>query len=129
MQLTLRLLDDVQTVNSWEAVTEISVIAGDPQEIYVQLLDARKKACPSDGPMRYMPAAGAELEVVLDSIDADKKVTKAASQPFANDASIWRIQLTAIESAKLAGTVNLVFSLTEGTRVASGRLMARVLVS
>lgn len=130
MQLTLRLLDDVQNVNSWEPVTELNVTSGDPQTVYVQLINAARHRCgyENEAPMRYMPAVGATMSLIFDNIDAAKKVTKTASQPFSNDTSIWKVDLTAQETAKLAGTVAIVSTLTEGTRVVTGRLLAALLV-
>jgi hypothetical protein len=75
-----------------------------------------------------MPAAGALLSVVFDSIDVAKKITKVASQPFATDGSIWKVDLTTQDTAKLVGTVGMSFTLTEGTRVVTGRRLAALMV-
>lgn len=131
MQLTLRLLDDAQNVNSWEPVTDLVVAAGDPQAIFFQVVVNNPKRNAACGPvenMRYMPEAGATMSVVLDNIDVAKKVTKVAVQPFATDGSIWRVDLTSQDSTKLAGTVSVSFALTEGLRVVSGRLLAALTV-
>lgn len=129
MKLSLRLLDDVASVNSMEAVTELSVTSGDPQTVFVQLIDAVRHRDDANAPaVRYMPAAGATMSLVFDNIDTAKKVTKVASQPFATDGSVWKVDLTTQDTAKLSGTVSLVFTLTEGTRVVSGRLQAALLV-
>lgn len=127
MQLTIRPLEDVQTVNSWRPATELVVSTGDPLEIVFQLVYA-KNPCGGDEVRRYMPATGATLTLVLDNLDNAKKVTKVATQPFSSDGSIWRVALTAQDTAKLAGTVTWLFTLTEGTRVVTGRLQAAMAV-
>lgn len=126
MKLGLRVLDDVQTVNSLEEATEVSVVSGDPVDLYFQLVDGlRDAASPA---YRYMPTAGATLSLILDNLDIAKRVTKVASQPF-SDLSIWKVSLTALETAKLKGTVSLLFTLTEGSVSRNGRALAAVLVS
>lgn len=131
MQLSIRPLDDVQSVNSLESATQLSVSKGDPVTLYFQLIDAVRHKCGvSECPAtRYMPAAGAALSLVLDSIDDAKKVTKTASQPFAQDPSIWKIDLQALDTAKLSGTISVAFTLTEGSLVRTGRILAAVLVA
>jgi hypothetical protein len=129
MQLSLRLLDDVCDVNSFELASELAFTSGDPQDVYIQLVDAtRARKTPDSPAIRYMPAAGATLSLLFDSIDIDKQVTKVATQPFV-DTSIWTVSLTAQDAAKLRGTVNMVFTLTIATRVVTGRLNAALTVS
>ena len=128
-QITIRLLDDVQNVNSMEIATEVSGTAGEMMTVYIQLVNTTRQTCDTDSPVvRYMPAVGATLNVTFDNIDAAKRVTKVASQPFANDGSVWQVDLTAQDTAKVRGTVSLVFTLTEGARAITGRLLAAILV-
>ncbi len=130
MQLSLRLLDDVQSVNSMELASELVLTSGDPQTVHVQLIDAGRQRVCADGPaVRYIPAAGATMSLVFDSIDDAKRVTKVASQPFATDLSVWSVDLTVQDTAKLRGTISLAFTLTIGTRVVSGRLNAALIVA
>lgn len=129
MQLSFRLLEDVQNVNSMDAATEVSVASGDPQSVYLQLVDyGRLRSDPESPSVRYVPAVGALLSVIFENLDVAKKVTKVAAQPFATDGSIWKVDLTSQDTAKLAGTVSMSFTLTEGTRVVTGRRMAALMV-
>jgi hypothetical protein len=128
-QIAIRLLDDVQSVNSMELATEISVVAGDPLTVNLQLVNAMRLSWDLNSPVvRYMPAAGATLQVVFDNIDESKRVTKIASQPFAQDPSVWRVELMSQDTTKLRGTVGLKYTLTEGSRIISGRLLAALLI-
>jgi hypothetical protein len=128
-QIAIRLLDDVQSVNSLELATEVSVAAGDPLTINLQLVNTMRLSWDLNSPVvRYMPAAGATLSITFENIDISKKITKVASQPFAQDGSIWRVELMSQDTAKLRGTISLGYTFTEGTRVVSGRLLAAILV-
>ena len=131
MKISLRLLDDVQGVNSMEAATQVCVTAGDPTTLNIQLIDAlRYKMGQGDAPaVRYMPEAGAELTLVFDSVDTAKRVTKVASQPFTQDPSIWRVTLQQIDTDKLLGTVALAFTLVEGDVTRTGRVLAALAVT
>jgi hypothetical protein len=128
-QIAIRLLDDVQSVNSLELATEVSVASGDPLTINLQLVNTMRLSWDLNSPVvRYMPAAGATLSITFENIDSSKRMTKVASQPFAQDGSIWRVELMSQDTAKLRGTISLGYTLTEGTRVVSGRLLAAILV-
>jgi hypothetical protein len=128
-QITIRLLDDVQSVNSMELATEVSTAAGDPLVVNLQLINHTRLSCDENSPVvRYIPAVGSTLTVVCENIDNSKRVTKIASQPFAQDGSIWRIDLTSQDTLKMRGTITLAYTLTEGSRTISGRLLAAVLV-
>lgn len=130
MQLSVRLLSDVQSVNAMELASDLVLTSGDPQSVFVQIVDVRRQRQYPDCPaVRYMPAAGATMSLVFDSIDDAKKVTKVATQPFPEDGSIWSVDLTVQDTEKLRGTVSLVFTLTIGTRVLVGRLNAALLVT
>lgn len=128
-QIAIRLLDDVQSVNSLELATEVSATAGDPLTINLQLVNTMRLSWDMNSPVvRYMPAVGATLSVTFENLDASKRITKIASQPFAQDGSIWRVDLMPQDTQKLRGTISLSYTLTEGTRVISGRLLAAILV-
>ncbi len=128
MRLGITVLD-LTTVNQFRAQPSLRLVSGDPATLYVQLLN-ESYDCSSFDPqtIRYVPNTGATLSVVLDNIDTSRRITKAATQPFAGDASIWSISLTPSESARLEGTISLKFTLTEGTAVRNGRLAAGILI-
>ncbi len=127
MLLSCRMLLDVGSVNTFKYVQRVSFTAADPQTVYFQLLDASLDTS-ADGfsppGRRYMPAAGASLSVVLDSIDISKRITRTATQPFASDPSIWSVSVLASDTIK--GTVNLKLALTEGTVIRRGALLGAI---
>lgn len=115
MLLTARMLLDAQNVNSFEYTQVAQMTAGDQTDIYFQLADASKNQPGVLGSeplgFRYMPAAGATLQVVLKSINDAKTVTRYAAQPFAQDGSIWRLTLMATDT--IEGTFGLQLLLSE----------------
>lgn len=121
MHLSARVLKDVQSVNSFEADTELSWTEGDTLDIHLQLIDVSlDRALQGFQPegRRYVPTAGATLSCVIENIDDAKKITRLASQPFANDGSIWRLSILATDVIR--GTPQLRLTLTEGTKVTRG---------
>lgn len=120
MMLSCRLLKNVDGVNSFDAATEVTFTEGDAASVYLQLVDEDTKLG------RYMPAVGATLEVTLDNLDSAKRVVRAATQPFAQDPSIWKVDV--LPTDKVAGTVTLRLKLTEGLKVTRGSKKAALLV-
>ena len=127
MRLSARMLENVGSVNAWENTQQVRFFQGDGPAIYFQLIDLnhdRAEQGFSPAGRRYVPSAGATLFVVLDNIDDARKVTRAASQPFAQDPSIWMIQLLATDTCR--GTVNLKLTLLEGSVTTHGFLSAAI---
>lgn len=118
MKLSVRFLNDVANANSYEYAESVEFTAGDNQTVYLQLIDAsldRVEQGFNPPGRRYVPAAGAVLSVTLGNIDDAKKVTRSATQPFANDPSIWTIPV--LPTDPLRGTVRVSLVLTEAGRV------------
>lgn len=133
MLLACRFLVDVANVNSFDAVApSISMNAGDTQALYFQLVDAsvdRKDQGFNPPGRRYIPVAGATVSVTFTNTDTgpdvcvtefggkrinpsvQATVARAASNPFAQDTSIWKVQILGTDALK--GTVNVAFTLTE----------------
>jgi hypothetical protein len=130
MQLGLRFLRDVANVNVFRHTDRHEMFEGDTTYVYFQLVD-RTVDRPSEGfspPFRrYCPASGATLQVTLESIDMAKGLTRSASQPFAQDPSIWRQQLLSTDVVR--GIVSVVVRLTEGSEVHSARFPAGIAVA
>ena len=121
MLLSARFLNDVANVNSFEYADVAEFTEGDPASVYFQLIDASlDKAGEGFVPSgrRYVPATGATLQVTIESLDDSKEIVRTATQPFASDGSIWKVDLLATD--KIRGTANLRLKLTEGSVVRSG---------
>lgn len=114
MNLSARFLSNVANVNSFIYVDRPTFTEGDTSDVYLQLIDKEL-----DTPAfnyyppyrRFVPIAGSTLIVVLMSLDSTRVVTKAATQPFIGDASIWKFSVT--PSDRLRGSVNMRIQLNQ----------------
>lgn len=120
MLLSARILTSVANVNVFEYADVAEFTEGDGPAIYFQIVDASLDRNHRPSGRRYMPAAGATLEVVIHSIDDDKKVTRYASQPFSTDPSIWKLQLQS--SDQVRGTCSMKLTLVEGSTTTRGHV-------
>lgn len=121
MRLSAKMLKNVSSVNHFEYSATAFLSEGSANEVYFQLVDLDKVYYPGvdtsalpNTPLRYMPASGATVSVIFDSLFDDAEITLAATQPFAQDSSIWKVAL-AVDEIPASG--NFIFSLTEGTSV------------
>lgn len=114
MKLQVLPLIDVQGVNDFVYASQIEMTQGDATDVYFQLVDGEKNLSQhgyNPPGLRYLPQAGATLQVTFINIDDASKVVRFATQPYAQDQSIWKISL--LSTDPIAGTVNLKFVLTE----------------
>lgn len=118
------MLNAVANVNTFEYVDSVDFTEGDGPLIYFQLIDKTLDKGLRPAGRRYVPAAGATLEVVVHSIDDAKKVTRFATQPFSTDGSIWAVQLLPTDVVR--GTCAFKLTLTEGGVVRRGHMDAAV---
>lgn len=121
MLLSARFLNDVANVNSFEYAQVGQFTRGEAASVYFQLIDASLDGAlrgfePSG--RRYIPATGATLSVVVNSIDDGKKITRFATNPFPNDTSIWKLDF--LPTDKIDGTATMQLTLTEGSVVRKG---------
>lgn len=130
MLLSAMFLVDVGGVNVFKEVGVIHMTEGDSLDVYLQLRDMSvNTATEGFNPpgRRFIPAAGATLQVVIDALDNAKKIVKTCVQPYAQDPSIWRFTITS--SDKIAGTKTLKLQLAEGPKVTRGVVQPAILVA
>ena len=122
-KLGARILRDVANVNVFRVAERGAFTEGDTVNVYFQLMD-QSVDLPTEGfnppYRRFVPAAGATLSVVLESLDMDKKVTRSCTQPFSQDPSIW--MLSVLNTDKIRGTVTMSLVLTQSGVATRGRL-------
>jgi hypothetical protein len=114
MKLTARILTDVQSVNTFYYSTEQTSWLGDSMFVYFQVTDMDKNKSEHGfhpGGLRYCPPATTTCSVTFLNIDSAKQFSRAATQPYAQDPSIWRIQVLATDT--LSNTQGLQFKLVE----------------
>lgn len=132
MLLSANLLTNVQTVNSFQFTSQITLNQGDTQNIYIQLKDASQNTLmggwnPSG--LRYMPAPNSTVTVGLTNIDdALSIVGRPSTQPYpTSDPSIWYMPLLASDSG-LCGTCDLIITLIQNGVQSTARIPAAVLI-
>lgn len=117
MRLSAKMLKNVSNVNHWEYAETAYVQEGQVNEFYFQLVDLDKihqgeksKILP-DFPLRYMSqATEVSVEATFLDVNPDNQFAVIATQPFADDKSIFKITLT---SDQVPNSGNLQISLTE----------------
>lgn len=112
MRLSAKSLKNVENLNTFAYTNQWTVrqdgMSGEEQSIYFQLVDLDK-----DG-IRYMPQASATVKVTFPELDETTAVVKTASNPFADDRSIFKIDLTVSD---VIASGNVIFEITEGGKV------------
>lgn len=129
MQLGLRPLRDVGGVNNFRPGDSWQVEEGDAVSLFMQLVDESldrgiEGYTPSG--RRYMPAAGATLQITFANLDDARVVVRSAVQPFPLDPSIWRVDI--LTTDKISGSPTLRIKLTEGGVVTNGSARGMLLV-
>lgn len=127
MLLSLRPLIDVCSVNVFSPAKQVSFTEGDQTTLYFQLVNLavdRSDQGFSPAGRRYIPAVGATVNFQFGNIDDAKKVSRAAFQPFAQDSSIWAVNV--LSSDPIVGTCNIRVTLTEGSTITHGLVQAAV---
>jgi PDZ domain-containing secreted protein len=106
MKLSAKFLKNVANVNTFQYADQWDMAEGSAQRLYFQIVDKLKDD------LRYMSQATVidSVTVTFLSIDDESEIVKTAVQPFADDKSIWYIDLTATEVPN-SGAVK--FSITE----------------
>ena len=123
MLLSARPLRDVASVNNFRPADRWQMMEGDAPSLYLQLID-KSVDLPVENfnppYRRYMPVAGATLQVTVMSNDMAKEIVRFATQPFPLDPSIWRLNLLSTDPVR--GTVSMKLKLTEGGMVTYGQM-------
>lgn len=125
MLLSADFLKDVCDVNSFEYASNMEWTENDVLTLTMQLMDASLDTA-SQGYFppgrRYVPAAGSTLSVIIENIDDAKKITRLATQPYAQDGSVWQLQIFATD--KIRGTPQIRLVLTEPSKTTYGIIKA-----
>lgn len=112
MKLSAKAIKTYNTVNSFSFGNQWSIRAGETNTLYFQIIDK------DQDDLRYLLGIGldntpASISVTFPSVDDDAVITVDATQVDANDASLWKIELTE-DQVPSSGNVN--FAITEGAK-------------
>jgi len=113
MRLSAKMLKNVANVNNFEFADSAHVQEGQINDIYLQLVDLDMTPIDGDSeslpehPMRHLPQGAAiGLEITFPALrnesddPAPEQFTVAATQPFADDKSIWKVTLASTQTPK-----------------------------
>lgn len=132
MRLNAKILKNVNNVNSWVYANQAFVSEGQSNIIYLQIVDLDQSTDPSveksqafpQNPIRYISSAtDISLEATFPSLDEDSVFTVVGSQPFSQDKSIWKFELSD-DQIPSTGTIEL--KLTEASVVKTFKLKGAI---
>lgn len=119
MRIGAKVLKNVVDINHWQHASQAHLAEGQSNEIYIQLVDydwstkstAEQSPAFPQYPIRYISSATV-VSVVAKflSIDDAEEFEITATQPFADDKSIFKFSLT---SSQIPNAGNMVVELTE----------------
>lgn len=117
MRLSAKILKNVTDINHWQYAAQAIVSQGQPNTIYIQLVDLEYSFAPEKSeafpefPIRYISNATAiSVSALFESLVDSEEFEVNATQPFANDRSIWAIT---IPSDQLPQSGSLTITVTE----------------
>jgi hypothetical protein len=105
MKLSARPLINIADVNTFDVSTQMELHVGNATTLYLQLVDLDKDTHLDPPGKRYMPHRDATLVLRFINIHEHKEFCRFASQPFAQDPSIWAVHL--LSTDPIAGTVDV----------------------
>lgn len=89
MRKIVKILSDVNSVNDFKEVEEVTLVRGNASNLYFRLFAER-----TDGTQRYIPqGTSVQVEVQFDHLDKEYLVRRAAQQAFTGDGSIWYVPI------------------------------------
>ena len=106
MRLNAKILKNVVDINHFQHANQAHVAEGQSNEIYIQLvdLDWSTKSSPEQSaaftqyPIRYISQATAiSVKAQFLSIDDSEEFEVVATQPFADDKSVFKFSLTSVQ--------------------------------
>jgi len=122
MRIGVQLLNTGASENSFQVKSFITIHQGETTDLFIRFIDEDQDK------LRYVPASGATtlIEIarfpdVFGTIsnireEVDFSIRRNATQPFANDGSIWMIPLTATDTNSMISS-NIRVTLTETSTI------------
>jgi hypothetical protein len=103
MRLAYYILNNVNSVNSFNEVLKRTIQQGNPDTLYLRIVDLDQ----DDGlgnPLRYLPTTQATLTLNSTNIDPYKSFQRAAYMPYPNDdRSVWAMPVMALDRIEFNG--------------------------
>lgn len=113
-KIVFKFLEDVSNVNDFYEIDELELISGEAKTLYFQLVKVRASDLDDRlSDIRYIPEAGATINVKFQALDSNKAIERPATLVFSNDdRSIWKVDILATDKIS-SGSMKI--SLTEGS--------------
>lgn len=133
MRIDVQLLNTGATENDFQVKSSITIHQGETTDLLFRFIDK------DQDDLRYIPASGAtvltEIARFPDTFgtisnireEVDFSIRRAATQPFAGDASIWKLPLTATDTDTMMSS-NIRVTLTEGAVVSKALVIQAIIV-
>ena len=115
MILMFKHLEEVKDVNSFVQVDNKRIVKGNATALYFRIVQDKSEIEEHLAPLRYISILGATATVKFNHIDTNKVLTRVATQPFADDRSIWKIDILSTDTNVAFDSMSL--TLTEGSNV------------
>ena len=105
MRLSAKTLNNFVDINHFSFANQWVIRSGEPSSVYLQLVDLEQNG------LRYLPqGATPSVAVTFPSID-DTKTIVATATAVTGDGSLWKVDLTALQTPNSG---NVVVAVTEG---------------
>ena len=94
MRKIVKILDNVNNINSFDEVGEILLTRGNEFELNFRLMTESRDSEGNSQTQRYVPqGTSVSVEVQFDNIDVLYHVRRTAIESFSGDASIWKVPI------------------------------------
>lgn len=125
MRLSARILKQVADGSNYDYANQFTYNQGSTADLYIQLVNLDYNSSNEVPGIPYHALTGATLQVVLSALNTANVLTAMATQPFANNSSIWKIS---IPSTALFSSGNVKLTLTEGLIISTGSIINGIIV-
>lgn len=111
MRLGFTILNKVTGYNSFSEPAEVTLQDGNPQTLWVRIVDLDQKDGECSRYLRYIPAEGSSVMFRFGSINSANTIARPGVQPFYDaDRSIWSVPILPTDQITFNG---LTLTLTE----------------
>ena len=94
MRNVVKLLDNVNDINTFDEVEEFTVIRGNSYSLCFRLFKEKKDCNGESILQRYIPTGSSNsVQVQFDNLDLEFCIKRTATKPFPSDSSIWCIPI------------------------------------
>lgn len=112
MRLSAKVVKNYASINNFSFANQWTIRANEANTLYFQLVDLDMTDCTTKQPLRYIPigcgtspVVPPSVSVTFPSIDDNDVLTIAATQVDGADGSLWKVDLTALQTPKSGNVI------------------------